>query len=289
MGNGDEQNAYSERLIDTVKQECALWGAGRRTTSPAGYVKRLGGESQQLWDRLDVKTQWKNLRDTFRRVLKGKIRSSKSGAPADGVLDESTKWVFFYRLMFLKDTMEGRPTSWNLGPLPPVEAAEYESTTVEQLIEGMCEEGDTTTVELIQPPEASACEPVCREAGEHPPPKKKGRKTQAYQLDSRSFLLIDVASIKQAVQIVLAACVLRNGARRCGDSVEELEASGSCTDVSSAEPAEGADATTPPAAMAVNDADKEEPREVPTTTETGDVLRLLRNKVECSAGDQRLM
>ncbi|KAH6923123.1 hypothetical protein HPB50_022981 [Hyalomma asiaticum] len=45
--------------------------------------------------------------------------------------------------------------------------------------------------------------------------------------------------------------------------------------------------------MAVNDADddanKEEPREVPTTTETRNVLRLLRNKVECSGGYQRLM
>ncbi|KAH6929434.1 hypothetical protein HPB50_000195 [Hyalomma asiaticum] len=45
--------------------------------------------------------------------------------------------------------------------------------------------------------------------------------------------------------------------------------------------------------MAVNDADddadEEEPREVSTTTETRNVLRLLRNKVECSGGDQRLM
>ncbi|KAH6938293.1 hypothetical protein HPB50_008351 [Hyalomma asiaticum] len=38
-----------------------------------------------------------------------------------------------------------------------------------------------------------------------------------------------------------------------------------------------------------DDADEEEPREVPTTTETRNVLRLLRNKVECSGGDQRLM
>lgn len=45
--------------------------------------------------------------------------------------------------------------------------------------------------------------------------------------------------------------------------------------------------------MAVNDADdhadEEEPREVPTTTETRNMLCLLRNKVECSGGDQRLM
>ncbi|KAH8040883.1 hypothetical protein HPB51_013053 [Rhipicephalus microplus] len=45
--------------------------------------------------------------------------------------------------------------------------------------------------------------------------------------------------------------------------------------------------------MAVNDADdhadEEEPREVRTTTETRNMLCLLRNKVECSGGDQRLM
>ncbi|KAH6945638.1 hypothetical protein HPB50_009358 [Hyalomma asiaticum] len=45
--------------------------------------------------------------------------------------------------------------------------------------------------------------------------------------------------------------------------------------------------------MAVNDADddadEEEPREVPATTETRNVLRLLRNQVECNGGDQRLM
>ncbi|XP_037564034.1 putative nuclease HARBI1 [Dermacentor silvarum] len=56
------------------------------------------------------------------------------------------------------------------------------------------------------------------------------------------LLWIDVGSIKQAVQIVLAACVLHNKARRCGDFVEDLEASDSGTDVSSAEPAEGDDA-----------------------------------------------
>ncbi|KAH6938634.1 hypothetical protein HPB50_011214 [Hyalomma asiaticum] len=45
--------------------------------------------------------------------------------------------------------------------------------------------------------------------------------------------------------------------------------------------------------MAVNDADddadEEKPREVPTTTEACNVLRLLRNEAECSGDDQRLM
>ncbi|KAH6945030.1 hypothetical protein HPB50_006917 [Hyalomma asiaticum] len=52
------------------------------------------------------------------------------------------------------------------------------------------------------------------------------------------LLLIDVASIKQAVLIVLAACVLHNRAQRCGDFVVELEVCDSGTDVSSAQPAD---------------------------------------------------
>ncbi|KAL3243664.1 hypothetical protein MRX96_047405 [Rhipicephalus microplus] len=43
----------------------------------------------------EEKARWKNLRDTFRRVLKERTRALKSGAPADDELDESTKWTFF--------------------------------------------------------------------------------------------------------------------------------------------------------------------------------------------------
>ncbi|KAH7967570.1 hypothetical protein HPB52_000133 [Rhipicephalus sanguineus] len=59
---------------------------------------------------------------------------------------------------------------------------------------------------------------------------------------------IDVGSIKQAVQIVLASCALHNTALRCGDIVENLEVSDSGTDVSSAEPTEDDDAPTRSAA-----------------------------------------
>ncbi|KAH6928846.1 hypothetical protein HPB50_020386 [Hyalomma asiaticum] len=59
------------------------------------------------------------------------------------------------------------------------------------------------------------------------------------------LLLVNAASIKQAAQIVLA--VLHNKAQRCGDIVADLEVSDSGADVSSAEPAEGANVPAPSA------------------------------------------
>ncbi|KAH7970703.1 hypothetical protein HPB49_014407 [Dermacentor silvarum] len=56
----------------------------------------------------DVKARWKNLRDAFRCVLKTRRETSKSGTPADDRLDEEEQWIFFVRLLFLKDTMTGR-------------------------------------------------------------------------------------------------------------------------------------------------------------------------------------
>ncbi|KAK8787006.1 hypothetical protein V5799_023218 [Amblyomma americanum] len=52
------------------------------------------------------------------------------------------------------------------------------------------------------------------------------------------LLYIDVARISQAVHIVLAACVLHNKARRCGDAMEILEDVDSGTNVSPTEPAD---------------------------------------------------
>ncbi|KAH7977832.1 hypothetical protein HPB49_003709 [Dermacentor silvarum] len=115
MGNGDECSAYNERLIDAVEHERALWVLRDRNykSHPVcdaawRHVAAVMGSTVA-----EVKARWKNLRDTFRRVFKDRARASKSGAPADDVLDESTKWVFFSRLMFLKDTMEGRPYVFN--------------------------------------------------------------------------------------------------------------------------------------------------------------------------------
>ncbi|KAH7985978.1 hypothetical protein HPB49_026175 [Dermacentor silvarum] len=119
MSNGDDKNVFNERLIDAVEKERALWDLQDRM-----YKSRSVCEA--AWRRVaadlgatvsDVKARWKNLRDTFRRVLKSRSEMSKSGAPADDSLDEEKQWIFFVRLLFLKDTMTGRPTSGNLKPV----------------------------------------------------------------------------------------------------------------------------------------------------------------------------
>ncbi|KAL3186685.1 hypothetical protein MRX96_026843 [Rhipicephalus microplus] len=111
MANGDERNAYNERLIDVIERERTLWDPrdqnykSRAVTDAAWrHVATVMGSTVA-----GVTARWKNLRDTFRRVLKKRTRAVKSGAPADDELDESTKWHFFSRLLFLKETMEGRP------------------------------------------------------------------------------------------------------------------------------------------------------------------------------------
>ncbi|KAH8009220.1 hypothetical protein HPB51_013128 [Rhipicephalus microplus] len=111
MANGDERNAYNERLIDVIERERPLWDLrdrnykSRAVTDVAWWhVAAVMGSTVA-----EVKARWKNLRDTFRRVLKERTRALKSGAPADDELDESTKWHFFSRLLFFEETMEGRP------------------------------------------------------------------------------------------------------------------------------------------------------------------------------------
>ncbi|KAH7940718.1 hypothetical protein HPB49_004220 [Dermacentor silvarum] len=120
MANRDERSAYNERLIDSVEHERVLWDLRDRWTRDRWT--REGPVCYAAWRHVaavmgstvaEVKARWKNLRDTFSGddtpVLKDQARASKSRAPADDVLDESTKWAFFSRLVFLKDnTMEGR-------------------------------------------------------------------------------------------------------------------------------------------------------------------------------------
>ncbi|KAH8038622.1 hypothetical protein HPB51_002746 [Rhipicephalus microplus] len=110
MANGDERNAYCERLIDVIEWERPLWDLRDRNYKSRGvtdaawrHVATVMGSTVA-----EVKARWKNLRDTFRHVLKERTRALKSGAPADDELDESTKWRFFSRFLFLKETMEGR-------------------------------------------------------------------------------------------------------------------------------------------------------------------------------------
>ncbi|KAH7965162.1 hypothetical protein HPB49_004551 [Dermacentor silvarum] len=123
----------------------------------------------------EVKARWKNLRDTFRRVLKDRARASKSGAPADDALDESTKWVFFSRLMFLKDTMEGRPTSGNLEPQSQMEESLCDVETAQEILEGIYMEKEVSTSESTEPLEALPAESCGDVSVQPPPPKKKNK------------------------------------------------------------------------------------------------------------------
>ncbi|KAH8022723.1 hypothetical protein HPB51_002726 [Rhipicephalus microplus] len=128
MANGNERNAYNKRLIDVIEQERPLWdlrdrnyksravtdAAWRHVATVMGSTgelcfaicaqatfmpKLLHGHCVRAWCTTfldlcavaEVKVRWKNLRDTFRRVLKERTRALKSGAPADDELDESTK------------------------------------------------------------------------------------------------------------------------------------------------------------------------------------------------------
>ncbi|XP_070385364.1 THAP domain-containing protein 1-like [Dermacentor albipictus] len=101
MANGD---------IDAVERERCLCDLQHKD-----YKSR--GVCEAAWRRVaaelgaavsDVRARWKNLRDTFRRVLKGR-NEAKSGAAADDSLDEDKQWMFFVVLLFLKDSMIGRP------------------------------------------------------------------------------------------------------------------------------------------------------------------------------------
>ncbi|KAH8039418.1 hypothetical protein HPB51_007271 [Rhipicephalus microplus] len=168
MANGDECNAYNERLIEVLERERPLWDLcdrnykSRAVTDAAWrYVATVMGSTVA-----EVKARWKNLRDTFRRVLEERTRALKSGAPANDELDESTKWHFFSRLLFLKETMKGRPTSGNVGPLPFKESAP-DVLAPECILEDVCDElpGNQGTA---------------TSSGLPPPPKKKKPKRSKY-------------------------------------------------------------------------------------------------------------
>lgn len=55
----------------------------------------------------------------------------------------------------------------------------------------------------------------------------------------RRLAYVDVATIPQAVDIVMAACVLHNIASRSGDAVDDVEPVDSGTNVSSNDPESG--------------------------------------------------
>lgn len=60
-----------------------------------------------------LKRRWKNLKDAFRRIFKIKNPVLKSGAAAEEAEfpdsdEKDTKWKYYDRLMFLKDTVTSR-------------------------------------------------------------------------------------------------------------------------------------------------------------------------------------
>ncbi|XP_049517124.1 uncharacterized protein LOC125942912 [Dermacentor silvarum] len=93
-----------------------------------------------------LQKRWKSLRDKFRRLLKGLQEEKKSGAGADDVQDDVV-WPFFEQMMFLRDTMEYRPTSGNLPSVPP--SSEEESAA--DILTKMCQFSDRASLEVPSP------------------------------------------------------------------------------------------------------------------------------------------
>ncbi|KAH6936433.1 hypothetical protein HPB50_017133 [Hyalomma asiaticum] len=111
MANGDDRQAFNESLIDAIETEACLWDLRNKQykNRPICDAARPRVAKALAVTVAEVKAQWKSLRDTFRRALKELNRAMKSSAPAGDDLDEATQRIFFKRLLFLKNTIEGRP------------------------------------------------------------------------------------------------------------------------------------------------------------------------------------
>nr|XP_050046422.1 transcription factor Adf-1-like [Dermacentor andersoni] len=181
MANADNKNEFSERLIDAVERERCLWDLQQKDYKCRGVCeaawRRVAAELGATVS--DVKARWKNLRDTFRRVLKGR-NEVKSGAAADDSLDEDKQWMFFVRLLFLKDGMIGRPTSGNL-TAPPADKWQSASAnghveSAQEIFTAMYQDEGNDEASACDRTEASSLVDVCVEVPEPQPPKKKRKK-----------------------------------------------------------------------------------------------------------------
>ena len=56
----------------------------------------------------DVRKKWKGLRDTYRRELRKSIRSATDASSGDRPAPETSTWVFYRALRFLKPQMKIR-------------------------------------------------------------------------------------------------------------------------------------------------------------------------------------
>nr|XP_050022800.1 uncharacterized protein LOC126516741 [Dermacentor andersoni] len=84
-----------------------------------------------------VQTRWKSLRDKFRRLLMAMKKEQKSGAGAEETdATEHVAWPYFELLMFLKDSVEGRPTSGNM-------------KTAEQLLLDISSQGSCSDIDAV--------------------------------------------------------------------------------------------------------------------------------------------
>lgn len=73
----------------------------------------------------EVKAKWRNIRDNFRKELnkESKCRSGDEGG-------KKTKWVYFEAMLFLSDSMTGRPSSGNIEMpvIPSPDNADFDQT-----------------------------------------------------------------------------------------------------------------------------------------------------------------
>lgn len=56
-----------------------------------------------------IQTRWKSLRDKFRRLCVALKAAHKNEAGAEDTKELDVAWLYFDMMVFLKDSVEGRP------------------------------------------------------------------------------------------------------------------------------------------------------------------------------------
>lgn len=172
-----------------------------------------------------MKKKWKYLRDQFAAELK-KFPSARSGDAAGD--KQTSKWVYFQLLFFLKDVIEPRTSTGNLSSVIASNAAESEDVSLpgsprqEHEMSDMdppfsTEENTTASLPTMQ--DKSACkDALSNKQSLHSVPyvqKKKGSNKRMKQDDyNQSFLEIE----KQKMQYLLE----KSGRKQDKDDDEDL-------------------------------------------------------------------